>query len=709
MRVALVGCGRIAAWHLSALQALDGLQIVATCDRDKYRAGQFAAMVQGATAYTDLGALLAEQKPDAVHILTPPDSHADLAVQAMEAGAHVLVEKPMTVSVEAAERMVAAARERGVRLCVNHNYLFKPSVSKARQLVASGEIGEVIYVNSYYGLSGEATAYSGQGGRFHWAWRLPGGVFTNFLPHLLYLQLAFLGTVEAVKGVTLTMPEEGDTLPTDLGVLLQGPRAFGTMTISMRTKPYAKYVDIYGTQGIVHADLVREVCTVHKPHRAPKMLSKALFNLEDSTQLATGTVVNMAQVALGRMKSMPELYTLIRLFYDSLRRGVEVPVPGEAGREVVALMQDIWAQAPALSAQPETPPVAVQVTGVQTTAERAVIERGGIAGRVLVTGATGFLGHHLVPALVRCGAQVTALVRDVGGVAPDLARQVTLACGDVRDRAALEAAMRGVDIVFHCAAVTTNKALWSEHQAVNVQGTENVLHAARQAGVRRVIYTSSVVVYGLDGSPTNAPLPESTPYAEHPDRWAYYLRSKLEADRLALEYGRAHGLEVTVLRLGILFGPGAGRAPGRGFVELGPLRLLIGRGGNALPYTYVGNAVDCLLLAAVTPEAAGQAYNVMDEPQISVRNMTALRRRIAQERARIVPLPPVALDGLARLLEWRSARHDSLTPPGLSRFVVRSACRDVRYDTSKARQQLGWQPEISLDEGLRRTLASSAE
>ena len=86
MRVALVGCGRIAAWHLSALQALDGLQIVATCDRDKYRAGQFAAMVQGATAYTDLGALLAEQKPDAVHILTPPDSHADLAVQAMAPG-----------------------------------------------------------------------------------------------------------------------------------------------------------------------------------------------------------------------------------------------------------------------------------------------------------------------------------------------------------------------------------------------------------------------------------------------------------------------------------------------------------------------------------------------------------------------------------------------------------------------------------------------
>ena len=292
MRVAIVGCGQISRVHMSALGDMDGIDVCAVCDRDKWRAQGAAKRAGGASAYVDLATLLRHESPDAVHILTPPHTHAELAIEAMEAGCHALVEKPLALSVEDADSMLRAAQQNEVKLCAGHNYLFKPSVMKARELVTSGAIGRVVHVHSYYGLSGEAGSYSLSGGRSHWAWRLPGGVFTNFLPHLIYLQLAFLPDVSSVAGVAFGWQPDMDEQAAEMTTLIQGTGASGTMIISIRAKPYAKFVDVYGTNGTVHADLVREICTIHPERRLPRMLSKAVFSLEDSLQVATGTMAS---------------------------------------------------------------------------------------------------------------------------------------------------------------------------------------------------------------------------------------------------------------------------------------------------------------------------------------------------------------------------------------------------------------------------------
>jgi len=690
--------------HISAIQEIAGLEICAVCDRDEWRAREIANLAGGANAYGNWATLLQEEHLDAVHILTPPETHAELAIQAMEDGCHVLVEKPMALSVQEADDMLATARENRVKLCTDHNALFKPSIMKARRLVESGAIGQVVYVESYYGLAGEAAGYTGIAGRSHWVWRLPGGVFTNFLPHLISLQFGFLQHVDSVAGVTLAQESGAGERATEMTVLLQAPGASGTMVLSMRAKPYAKFVDIYGTKGIIHADLVREVCTVHRDRRLPRMLSKALFNLEDSIQLASGTATSTVKVALGRMKSAPGLRTLVREFYTSIQSDQPPPVTGEDGRRMVEVMGMIWSETRARAPRIATSAPPSEPTGPQTEVERTILESKGMPGKVLVTGATGFLGYHLVAALSRCGADVVALVRDKNQVSQDLKRQAELACGDLRDRDSIEAAMRGVDIVYHCAALTTNKASWTDHYEVNVRGTETVFKEVLKAGVQRVIHVSSVVVYGLDRPRHNGLIEESAPYAQNPDRWAHYLRSKLESDKLAFKFWHEAKLPVTVLRLGILYGAGGGRLPGHGLAQFGSARLLIGGGRNRLPYTYVGNAVDCLLLAAVSPKAIGQAYNVVDEPQVSVRDAALQSADIAGEQLTLVPVPPFLLAGVAALFELKSSHAGSEVPPKLSRYVVCSACRNIRYDTTKTRQQLGWQPAITLEEGMRRTL-----
>jgi len=705
MKAALVGCGKIAYWHIMALKRLPDVRIEGVCDRDKYRARTTAEMVGSARFYSDFGEMLAQEHPDVVHILTPPDSHAALAIQAAQAGCHILVEKPMALSTEEADQMLAAARSHGVRLCVSHNYLFKPSVTRARQLVNSGAIGHVVYVDSYYGLSGEGGSYAGSAGRTHWAFSLPGSTFTNFIPHLIYLQLAFLQSDVTVTGVSTASPSANGAPPSELAVTLQGEHACGTMAVSMRAKPYAKFIDIYGTRGIIHADLVREVCTVNHDVRLPRMISKVVFNLESSGQLLSGTVTNTARVLFHRLPNMPGLHALIHAFYASLPTDQRPPVPGEDGRQVIEIMEMIWSRMQPAPAPPRLPS-AIEVECVpQTAVERRIQQSGALAGqRVLVTGATGFLGNHLVQALARCGAVPVALVRDAASASPALRAHAELIAGDLRDADTVRAAMTGVDVVFHCAAVTTNQAPWRDHDEVTVQGTRTVLSAAQEAGVRRVVHVSSVIVYGLDGR-ARAPYAESTPYPSAINPWAYYMRAKIAAEEEALTFSH-HGLSVVIVRPGILYGPGSGRLPGRGLTRLGRFNLVIGSGRNHLPFTYVTNAVDALLLAAVCPLAESQIYNVVDEPQPTLRDIIRQRQKVTEESMVTIPLPAGVLIALARWCERRCARNGTLLPPKLSQYVIESARRNICYDTCKARTELGWAPEVSLQEGLRRTAAS---
>jgi nucleoside-diphosphate-sugar epimerase len=372
---------------------------------------------------------------------------------------------------------------------------------------------------------------------------------------------------------------------------------------------------------------------------------------------------------------------------------------------MIEVMEQIWAKMPPPPAPASAAPAPARRPA--TDAERRVAGGGSLRGRILVTGAAGFLGRHVVAALWRCGADVVALVRDKTRAPRALERQATIVEGDVANAEAMAAAMDGVAVVIHCAAVTRNNVPWSEHHRTNVRGTEVVLRAAHEAGVRRAVHVSSVIVHGPAGAGGSDLVAESAPYAEDVDRWAHYQRSKIEAEQMAFDLHRRLGLPVSVIRPGIIYGPGAARSVGRGLLRLGRVQLSIGSGKNVLPYTYIGNVVDAILLAVASPDAVGRAYNVVDEPQAPVRAWAARAAALRDESLISAPVPAGLLSGVARLLEAKRERDGSDAPPKLTRFVVASATSSRRYDTTGARRDLGWRPEVSPDEGLRRALGIS--
>jgi predicted dehydrogenase/nucleoside-diphosphate-sugar epimerase len=703
MRVAIVGCGKISTAHIMALRQIEGLEICALCDTNEYRAKDLTEIAGTNAIYPDFGALLENEAPDVAHILTPPATHSELAIQGLEARSHILVEKPMALSVEDSDAMIEAAHKNERKLCVNHNYLFKPSIQRARDLIKAGAIGEVIYINSYYGLAGEGGAYGGKAGS-HWAWKLPGGIFTNFIPHLIYLHQEMQGSINSIGGVSLSRLH-ADAPISELVVLLQGDNSSGVMGISMQTRPYAKFVDIYGTNGIIHADLVREVCTTNRVWGLPRMLSKVVFNVEDSVQLAAGTLRNSFEVALGRLPNMPGMHILLDRFYRSILSGDEdPPVSGEAGRDVVQVMQMIWEKSGGFSIAVTSKPPRKADPQPKTKVETEIASKRLLSHKVLVTGASGYLGGYLASALGRVGAEVTSLVRDPNAVSTELESNSRIVYGDLRDQSAIEAAMDGADLVFHCAAITTNKIPWRLHEEVNISGSELIFRQALKANVRRLIHVSSVMIYGMRPLPSKVPFVESDPYPQRPDKWAYYMRSKIEAEKRAMEYWESEHLPIAIMRLGILYGPEGGPLPATPLVRFGGLGITIGLGRNFMPYTYMDNAIDALLLAALSPEAEGQAFNIVDEPPITRRKALVDISRLSGERIFLLPVPALLFSGMASFLEVQRAIQGAEKPPAISRHLIRGACRNIRYDTLKARRHLCWQPEVPFEEGVRRCL-----
>jgi 2-alkyl-3-oxoalkanoate reductase len=318
--------------------------------------------------------------------------------------------------------------------------------------------------------------------------------------------------------------------------------------------------------------------------------------------------------------------------------------------------------------------------------------------KVLVTGGTGFLGSHLVQRLLQEGEEVWVLARTSQTAAPGQSPGVGVAGGDVRRWSSLRQAVQGVDVIFHCAGKVESTGRWVDFLEVNVLGTERVIQAALEHGVRRIIHVSSIGIYGP--RPTGVVISEDDGYDPNPGARGFYTRSKIEADRIALWYAHERAAPVTVIRPGTIYGPGGKDGLVRAGVRLGRLNLVFGDGSNFLPLVYVDNVVEALVLAARSEATAGRAYNIVDDDKVTQR-MYVERMGLAlglRQSTVYLPLPAVRiLAGGADLA--RAALRGRRSPQGLFHRITRSL-QSVQYDTSCAKKELTWHPRVSFEEAV---------
>jgi dihydroflavonol-4-reductase len=317
----------------------------------------------------------------------------------------------------------------------------------------------------------------------------------------------------------------------------------------------------------------------------------------------------------------------------------------------------------------------------------------------LITGAAGFTGLALALLLARQGYRVRGLIRN-RTEAPSLERAgVDIVAGDIRDPAAIQQAVEGVNTVYHLAAVFRRAGVpKSEYRSVHVEATRQLVEACARNGVSRVVHCSTVGVHG--SVPVEAPAGEDAGFKPGD----IYQETKLEGERVAVETAERTGVPLTVVRPGPIYGPGDRRL----FKLIGGVATrrfrLLGDGSARFQMVYIDDLIQGFRLAAETPQAAGRTYIVTGSEAPTLNELVEEIADVAQ-----VPPPrahlPVWPFWLAGALCEAICVPLRIEPP-LFRRRVKFFTSNRWFDISRARTELGFTPRISLREGIARTLES---
>ena len=328
MRAALIGAGQIARQHLSCLKTLPGVQIVGVCDLSPAVAESIAERYGVPTWFTDHTVMLRDAKPDVVHVTTPPTSHFRLAMDALESGAHVLVEKPATATFAELEQLLQVAGERKLMLSEDHNYVFNTATREIGHWVETGALGPVVHVEVMMSLNLFGPGGFADPNTRHPALTLAGGALADFLPHLASLAYRFIGPHRQAHSIwTKRRPS---ILPYDeFHGVVEGEGGTATLGFSATAQPDAFWLRVYGERAQATTNLFETRLTFERLRDGMKPLQPLKNGLEEGKTVRRAAL----NTFLRKFKPGPATYDgmwhLLAGTYQALAQGTRLPVPVE--------------------------------------------------------------------------------------------------------------------------------------------------------------------------------------------------------------------------------------------------------------------------------------------------------------------------------------------------------------------------------------------
>lgn len=337
LKVGIIGIGFVAQKrHIPALMKLrKKVTINAVCDLNKNLAKEVAKRFGIPRIYTKPSDMISKEDFDIVDICTPPQIHAPLAIEAMEKGCNVILEKPMALSVKDCDDMIKKSKKNNVKLTVLHNQRFYPPFVKAEKIVKEGIIGKLMGVRTISLTDKEEYMVHEK----HWVHKLPGGVIGETGPHQIYMSLAFLDNVRDVEVYAQKTLELPWVLYDYYNIQLRGENTSGSIVISHAGDYNLEEVDLIGTIGTIRMDL-HSMMLIHHRKKDLKPTTLALSSLVVASQIVKGTSSNILSVLF--RKSMLGHDIFMEKFVDSILNDYLVPVTPEEGRETIRVMEMIF-------------------------------------------------------------------------------------------------------------------------------------------------------------------------------------------------------------------------------------------------------------------------------------------------------------------------------------------------------------------------------
>lgn len=684
INVALLGAGYISSWHAAALRRTPGVDLTAVCDLSGEAALGLASAIGVKNVHTSLDEMLATGTVDCIHVLTPPHTHADAARQIFEAGSSAFVEKPFALSADECRALETLAKEKGVSLGVNHNFLMLPSYDRLKRDIAAGVIGPIdtLEVNWQFPLTPLRS------GPFNlWMLRKPENLLFELGPHLFAFVADLFDSLENIT-VDLRHPI----------MLPGGVRHYQTWRISGEANGAAvtlnlslieghdnRSVRLRGLGGLATYDFAQDTYRLERAGMQDIVIGPMATQLSHAGQALRDGVVN----AVRQVSSLNELspYGLsitkaVGSFYASMQKGETVDrrlSPALAATATALIERALDQAGPVLNAPAPLP-----------AAKPAKKANGKTA---LVIGGTGFIGRALVMALADEGYAVRVFSRGRGGGLERENGRVSVITGSLKSDEDLTQAMDGADIVFHLAKAT--ESTWEGYLENDVRVTRRIGEACLASGVSRLVYTGTIDSY--DASQADRPITEDTPFDHDLTRRNLYARSKAACEDALKELERERGLRLTIARPGIVIGKGGplqhwGIAMWRSATAC----KLWGDGRNVMPFVLVEDVAGGLVLTATASDEAvlGKSFNLIGDPMLSARDYfdEIGKANSVKMRARPTPVWTYFIIDLAKYWAKRLlAKRKGLTKPSYRDWKSRTQVSPFKNDAAKA--ALGWRPE----------------
>jgi len=705
LNIGFLGAGYIADWHAAALRTVRGAGLAAVCDRDEGRARAFAARHGVARVYTSLGAMLSEGRLDAIHVLLPPDLHAQAAAEIIEARVHVLLEKPMAVAADACEDLIDRARAAGVKVGIGHNFLFAPIYERLKQDLASGRLGRPDDMT----ISWNKSLGQLQSGPFNlWMLREPGNILLDVGSHSVAHMLDLVGPAE-ILGVQATNPLD---LPNGSRFFRRwrveaGPGSVGvTLSFSFATGFSEHTIHVRGSLAAATVDFERNTYLLHR--HTPAGLD---FDRHHMTVTEAKALKRQARSTLGRViysKFRPtgggpygqSIARALQSFYTNLGDAMDPRLLPELGRDVVRTCVEIGRMMSGTPAARPAPGANGRMPEANGAAPGPAPAGSGARPEILVLGATGFIGQELARQLLGAGHPIRVLVRNPGRLPADLKDpRVDIVVGDLSQGSGLAPALEGIRCVYHLAR--SNVKTWEEYAEHEIEATRHIAEACLTAKVGRLIYTGTIDSY-YAGAKTGT-ITEETPLDPHIVWRNYYARAKALSEQALMELHRERGLPVTIFRPGIVIGRGSSPLHwGIGMWSFDAVCQLWGRGRTPLPLVLVEDVASALVAALDAPGIEGESFNLVAASDLTAREyLEALEQSTGVEFQKIpTPLWKFYLTDAAKWLVKRAIRHPDRRRPSYRDWESRT--HRAHYDCSKARRLLNWAPADARAEIIRR-------
>jgi predicted dehydrogenase/nucleoside-diphosphate-sugar epimerase len=677
--IGIIGCGLIADTHVDALKCLIPNANIYVSDIIPGKADLLRKEYSLAGSYLDYREMFRNEDLVAVHVLTPPQYHVEQALEAMKAGFHVIVEKPIAFSVKEVTGLYQEAQRLQKVVSVGHSLLCQPSVIKVLDYLRKNGNEEVLFVNSFYGIESDSILPIKNKNNGHWKNSIPGGPIIDSLVHPVSLLVEFTGDPLNVNSQTIFRENNAS----EVHICWKGNGVIANVLISNSAKPFRRMTEVVTNRRTFVVDHSADIIIVSNIGPGPRSVQKVYRNLSYSYQFVKGTLNTVGNVIMRRMKQNPGTRGIIQNFYECLREGKSrgVSVSEQNVVNTTALIEKV-----------------IQETGnadgkiINENKAIGTLSKKLSGGLVLVTGASGFLGRSLCEKLSDCGITVRAQVRRGQNADRICSRNIKKIYADFKyDDVDYDSLTKDANVIVHAAHASGAKT-FEQHRRINVDTALKLYDAGARNRCDLFIYISSVAVYGLKN--TKKPVLEEDSLENSGRYYEFYIRSKIAGENQLRSRAGVGNPNLVILRPGILYSPEGERLTKKSI----PLRdgtrmfVVIGNGKNSLPYTRGDILSNAICDIIINKPAKGGTFNLTGA-QLDT-SEAFIRKRLHSKgiTCKFVKIPATPLLAMSTILEALYRITGRQCAPNLSKYVIGSAIRSKVYDNSRAIECIGWDP-----------------